>query len=155
MAQHIWSILCTRTIVDERTHNVTIVDVIEQLNIESPPPQTGPITMIPINYEIVSLWMRDRPEVAEDKDARLKCVLPNGQTVTAVPFKITLTNLRYRTVASANGLPFVGAGIYSFEIEVRESEGWKSVARLPLQVVIGATAQGQVPEPPSGGISSA
>ena len=38
-------------------------------------------------------------------------------------------------------LPFEGPGLYWFQVEVKKGEAWDSVARLPLEVTIGASRE--------------
>ena len=56
MIDHIWTVLCSRSVVDERSKNVSIQNAIEQLTATGEP---VPGQLIPMQLEVVSL--RKRP----------------------------------------------------------------------------------------------
>src|SRR2546429_471167 len=64
MAENLWSILCTRVCVDQRTNLTSIHEVIEQITISSPETNVDYATQPAMRYpfEFVSLWRRSQPE---------------------------------------------------------------------------------------------
>ena len=62
MIEHIWSVLCTSAVIDKDTNNVTLVQVVERVNV-AVQPSAG--ATLPIQMELVTLWGRkdlDQPE---------------------------------------------------------------------------------------------
>ena len=41
MIEHIWSVLCSRSVIDSETNNVSIQDVIEHIIINAEPTENG------------------------------------------------------------------------------------------------------------------
>jgi len=73
--EHIWSVLCSNSSVDIDTNSLSIFNVVEQLNIQSipkvvslhnnnsSPKEAGQeSSVIPVTFEIVSLFQRQDPE---------------------------------------------------------------------------------------------
>lgn len=65
MIHHAWTVLCARSLIDRDTNNISL-DVLEQLNVQIPPPLQGAGGFVlPARLEVVSLWFR----AAEDEGA--------------------------------------------------------------------------------------
>ena len=74
MINHIWTVVCTKSVIDSDTNNISLIDTIERLRINLPIGQssnTAPIN-ISINFEIVSLWERYPYEEPTSKIARIR-----------------------------------------------------------------------------------
>jgi hypothetical protein len=154
MIRHVWSVLCAKSVTDNVTNNISLIDVVEQIAAvppTNPPPQgTG---MIPLPLEIVSLWARENPLVAARGRARVDLVAPDGSRQASFEFEIDLSKFeRLRTQGKMNGVPVVGAGRYSFIVSLQQEhqDPWIEVARVPLQMVLGANpAESPAPPKPS------
>jgi len=135
MIKHAWSLMCTKCITDPDTKNVTLTEVVEQLNV--PPNVTFPATA-PFQTDFVSTWYREDADRAERATGRVVVHGPDGNSREAVQFAIDLTAFyRVHTIIRSAGLELVSTGVYYFVVECR-AEGqqqWETVARLPLNVV--------------------
>ena len=56
MIHHVWTVLCSRALIDRDSNNISIHNVLEQLNIAAPP---QPDLALNIHFEILSLWGAD------------------------------------------------------------------------------------------------
>lgn len=139
--EHVWSLLCTKGIIDQRTKMVSIIDTMDALDIggDSLPPidQENPTYIGPISMSIVSYWYRSDVEKPETGQTRLKFIGPNGKSYATKEQDIDLTKGHSNTlVAAVSTVPFVGFGMYYFEVEKKNQDetNWLKVARLPLQL---------------------
>ena len=150
MIDHVWSVVCGRSSTDRETNNISLFDVIEQLNVLGPlpPPQPGATAAIPIAFELVSVWSRANPEEGEDSTGRVRLLGPNGNQLFENTFPVSLIDYpRMRTQLRTMGFPLVGTGRYTFVVEIqRANSQWESVARIPVQLE--SVAQ---PAAPAGG----
>ena len=77
MIKHIWSILCKESIINQDDNNLSLIDVLEQLQVVAVPQgevkETEPSINVPINYELVTFLTRIGdwllPESASDGSA--------------------------------------------------------------------------------------
>jgi hypothetical protein len=151
MIEHIWSVLCARSATDRETNNLSLFEILEQVNILGPLPDPGANAAFPMQYEVVSLWARANSAEAEESRGRIKLIAPSGAQVFAQEFPVNLSeNLRMRTQLRSMGFPLLGPGRYRFEVEIqRANENWETVARIPLQVESIAQAPGETTAPGS------
>ncbi len=143
MARHIWSILCTKAIVDRETNSISLFDSIESLESNKeivPPPESGDslIVVQNINMQLVTLWTRSDYAKPETALSRLTLVGPNGKKLRQPDNIIDLTaSTRNRVIFGFNGLAFLGFGVYEFLIELQHGEKgsprWRKVASIPLE----------------------
>lgn len=150
MIRHVWSVLCAKSVTDNATNNISLIEVVEQIVAvppNNPPPQSPGIVLLPL--EIVSLWARENPSVPARGRARVDLVGPNGAPLTNFQFEIDLSKFeRLRTQGKMNGVPVVAAGLYSFIVSMQQEpqDSWLEVARVPLQMVFG-TNPAETPSP--------
>jgi len=145
MINHIWTVLCTRSSTDRETNNISLFDVIEQLNVLGPMPEVTANVALPIPYEVVTLWARAQPTEAEESAARLILIAPNNAEIHTQPFSVNLTQKsRMRTQLRSVGFPLRGPGRYIFKLEIQRANGnWEPVAHIPVEVA--SIAQANAP----------
>ena len=134
MIDHVWTVLCSRSVIDIETNNVSIQDVIEQLNIPGEPKPDG---FLAIPFELISLWSRSDPENPEHGTERIIFITPSGKSTVVAEPKINLSEAeRHRNRVKFPGLPIAEEGQHYFQIEYMVDKGkWKKVASLPLSIV--------------------
>ena len=141
MIKHIWSILCNNSIINQEDNNLTINSVLEELTASVTVPKGEDVKKpfpLPINYEIVSLWIREdgREEIKPQIEILLRD--PEGNELhKAMPESVFPKNfLRLRTRIKVAGLPWTSNGTYIFLVQIKEpgQKLFKAVAELPLQV---------------------
>ena len=134
MPKLVWSVLCGHPIIDQRTNNVSLVNVIEQVQIA--PAVTGPfLVTIPMEWSIVTLWRREDLGRPEQRVGRLRILGPGGGQLGEALFEIDLSeHERARTIATQTHLIIGGFGTHRFIIEVQENDAWDFRADLPVEV---------------------
>jgi len=142
--KHIWSVLCKESVVNQDDNNISIHGVLEELSVFlSPAKETGKLPekfSIPMNYEIVSMWQRNKEvELAKAEieyifvDSENKELLKSTQMI-----EIPKNSRRHRSRMKIVGMPLTKAGDYTFQVKIKEegSDAFRLVAELPLEVKI-------------------
>jgi hypothetical protein len=135
MIEHTWSVLCTRAITDRDSRNISIIEVLEQINI---PAQLQFPTVAPIQSDFVSSWYRSNPNQAERGTCRVTVTSPTGHSIEAAQQSLDLTVYhRIRSIVRSAGIHIDAPGVYYFAVDLRQDgeQEWRSVARIPLHVV--------------------
>lgn len=141
--KHIWSVLCRRSIIDNETNNISLNDVLEQLTVGvkakqqvAPMPE---VINIPIDYEVVSLWLRGDEKGHVQVDTEIEIMQPNGKSAKTFPQKIDMPEKiqRSRTRYRINGFVVTMPGRYWFKVKIKEKDGqFKIVSEMPLDINI-------------------
>jgi len=143
VAEHIWSILSEKTVIDSGSNLLSIFDVLEQVNLSGAGPQEykkGDSFLIPIRFSLASLWVRSDSEKPEKVKTRINIVAPDKKTLASQEIEIDLTKKRRgRGILNSKNLFFNGPGIYQFKVDIEKKKGkgksWKNVASVPLEVI--------------------
>jgi hypothetical protein len=132
MITHAWTVACNKCIVDPSTNNATLVEVLEQISV------TGLVqfpAVAPLQVDVVTVWYRSDPARGERGTGRFRLVNPDGSSTAETEYAIDLTNhFRARSIGRLAGLPIAGPGSYFFQVELREDQRWREVARIPFFV---------------------
>jgi hypothetical protein len=136
MIEHIWTVVCGRSSTDRESNNMSLFDIIEQINVLGPLPDPATRSALPMQHEIVSVWSRANLAEAEESRARIRLVAPNGVQAFEQEFSIDLTvQPRMRTQLKSVGFPLLGTGQYRYTVEIRRTdETWQIVASIPVQL---------------------
>ena len=135
MAEHLWTVLCQKAVIDQTSNAVSLVEVVEELAI-SPLAEDKSVS-IPVSFDLVTLTIRSEPEKPESLAGRMALETPKGAKLAGGQFEIDLTKtLRHRSKMHMTTLPLVGAGTYYLIIEYNDEKkgGWRVVSRLPLEI---------------------
>ncbi len=138
MIRHIWSVLCSQSVIDIETNNISLFNVVEQLAVTVPRKNASegvPIAQLPL--EIVSLWERtgDGPTgvttVVDVLDA-------SGERIGGAERRLDISSARRcRSRLAFNSLPITGSGRYVVRVSLQAEDGEQAVvAELPLEVAI-------------------
>jgi len=135
--ENIWSVICSKAIVDQRTNIVSLIEVTDAINIESdlPPVSENPVNIGPVSLQIVSFWYRSDVEKPETGKGRSVLVGPDGQELGKHEVEIDLESMVSRNVITIlPALPYIGLGYYHFRVEKMDKgeDKWIKTARLPL-----------------------
>lgn len=143
MIKHVWSVLCRESLLNEESNSISLINILEQLQVVVEPKvnfKKGSPIKLPINYEIVSLWVKDgRLKKAE---AQIEHVLVNssGKIIARDDKKIEIPPdlKRLRTRLRIDGISITGGGDYWFRVRIKEkgAKSFKLVAELPLEVEV-------------------
>jgi hypothetical protein len=140
MVNHVWTVLCSRAVIDRESNNVSLLEVVEQINaIREPiaPATPGELAALPVQMEVVSLWERSNLDLGGVNEGRIELVGPNGESLAEAMFRIDVTaHARQRVQLKIAGLPITGSGRYYIYTFHRSNEGqeWQRVSQTPLQV---------------------
>jgi hypothetical protein len=134
MIEHVWSILCSRSVIDAETNNVSIQDVVEQITINAEPTKNG---FLPIPLELITLWGRKKIDEPSNGVERVTFITPSGISTIVSEAEINLTNVeRFRHRVRFRGLPVSESGKHYFNVEIKnENADWQQVSSIPLKIV--------------------
>lgn len=144
MINHIWSLLCRRSVIDSETNNLSVYDILEQLTVDIKIKRGGEdkITKIniPIEYEVISFWVK-APEIKEFKGGiKLEIISPEGKIEKTFeqPLEIPKDKRRLRSRIRISGFVANTAGIYIFRINYKEGikDQYIKAADVPLEVIL-------------------
>lgn len=144
MIKHIWSVLCQKSVVDSESNNVSLFDVLEQLQIDIASNIPNNVSnskniILPIQYELINFWSKTGN--GEEK-ADVKIILKDttGKEVKKIEKVLTIPekNRRMREINKIQGLPISGNGNYKFIVSIKNSndDNYKDVAEIPLEVIV-------------------
>lgn len=142
--KHIWSVLCRRSVIDNETNNISLYDALEEVSVGvKVKQQVAPIPEvinIAIDYEVVSLWMREDSDSRVQADTEIEIIQPDGKVAKTFPQKIDLPEKmrRFRTRYRINGLTVSTQGTYWFKIKIKETneKQFRTVSEIPLEIKI-------------------
>jgi hypothetical protein len=138
MIDHVWTVICSRSVIDRDSNNISLHNVLEQITIaqEVDPEQ---VAVIPTKFEVVTLWARSDFDEPAEGEQRLTLIAPSGETLVTGEAKIDLSEFRRtRYRAKFEGLPTKGRGRYVFRIECRTNgnAAWSQAADIPLELMV-------------------
>ncbi len=140
MISHVWTVICSRSVIDEASKNISLMDIVEQVTISAESAKQKE-TLLPMPFEVVTLWAKEAATGKSETEARLRLLSPEGKEIHHQIYRVDLhEHPRMRTRIRVPGLPFVGAGTYKFCVDLRRQDGetWREVAHIPLQIQIDA-----------------
>lgn len=133
MIKHLWSVLCTKSIIDSETSNISIIEIIEELTVEN---FTKP-GLIQIDYEIVTCWFRENARKKEEIEYKINLVTPSGKDKGGPEVKCVFEPgiQRNRSRVILKSFPLEELGLYKFQILEKKSGGkFSEVTFIPITV---------------------
>lgn len=154
MARLVWAVLCEKVIQDKSSNLLSLINVLERLNVaatesEISAAKEDPDQMlaVPVDINVAAWWTRSDADEEEGFEVLLLVVAPDGSIVIRHSLAVDLAELSSkRTIFKIEALPIGhGAGEYQFELQVVVPEPHGSgqaetVARLPLDLKLAASA---------------
>lgn len=144
MAEHHWSILCRRAVVDKFTNQLSILETIHEFALalgsdaDRSAAEIPPDARVPLDVQLVSLWSREVTERPEVFWTRLEVELPNGESNQTQQLVGSLEggHRRTRLIYRIPSIPFSGTGTYYFVVSAsKEEDGdYSEVVRVPLEL---------------------
>ena len=157
MIRHVWTILCGKSVTDPETQQTSLVDLLDEITILGPPPET--MAALPVQYSLVSYWVRGPQDQGGRRRLRVDLRTPTGETLQGAPegaegheVDLTMTT-KGRAVMRFESLPLTQSGEYIFRIhsQADENEPYQLVAEVPLFVTFAPQPVEQSPTPPAPG----
>lgn len=142
--QHIWSVLCRESMINQDDNVISIHGVIEQFQIKLVPPKPNlkrpEKFALPLNYEVVSYWYKPDTRVGIKGEVEYILQCPKGEELfkTIHPLEIPSNIKRFRSRMKIKGITVKESGDYQFLIRFKESgeKEYKVVSTIPLEVNI-------------------
>lgn len=139
---HIWSIICGSANVDQATNNVSLFNVLEQLNIDPKAfvvAENNPkIPVVNINFELFTLWKKNKKGLAVSALEKIDFIDPKGVVLGTIksPLELSKDKDRFRLRVLIEGLKVTTPGEYKFKISVKDKSAvtYEVVAQIPLEV---------------------
>lgn len=138
---NIWALLSRRSVIDKESNNISIYDVLEQLEIGvkiTKQEETPQEIKIPIEYEVVCLWKRESKENKLTADLIIEIINPKGKTIKEIPqtIEVPAGMRRLRSVMRIMGFVASIPGDYLYRIKVKEEgqKEFRTAAEIPLEV---------------------
>lgn len=137
MIDRVWTVICSRAVIDRDSNNVSLQNAIEQIKVPDSLPLDEDVA-VPLEWSIVTLWTRsDFDKEAYGYD-RWVLVAPDGQELAHAEREINMRGdyRRCRTISRLVGFRVHGLGRYHVVIGLRchEDEDWREVGRIPVDV---------------------
>lgn len=140
MIDHVWTVFCTRSVINKDTNNISLFEVLEKISAVGEVPEEKAkekvMPAIPINAHLVTLWARRNPLLSVKGRARIVFESPSRKPLFQREYEVDLSSfLRTRVRSDISALPVPESGWYRFRIELStESGSWQEVASIPLEV---------------------
>jgi len=141
MIDHLWTILCSRCIIEADTNSISLIEVLENVTVSA----GGQPRFFEANWTLVTHWRRQGESLPNRGRARVELIAPNGDSVGPIPveYEIDLSNTeRMRALVHIPFLPDCGNGLYRFRISL-EAEGsptWRDVFNYPIGITFQSPA---------------
>ena len=136
----LWAIVCEGSSVDRESNNISLFNVLEQVQFLEPPEADSSGDLRPaiaMHFRLVILFSRTDPGAAEKRASRIVLHFPTDAEPAVFPqSEIDLeVALRNRLVSRFPLLPINGQGTYRFVIEgLADSLEWQRLFEIPLEV---------------------
>lgn len=137
MARLLWTMVCNRAVVDQFTNSVSLIDLIEEIQVPRPPAQQDKRAkpVIPLRFYVASLWSRSDPNRPERTRSKLHIVAPNGEVLANAEQEINLdSHQRMRGLMPLPMLPVPVEGEYKFIVFQQDGNRWKKMSTTSVMV---------------------
>ncbi|MFA5248971.1 MAG: hypothetical protein WC397_00365 [Candidatus Paceibacterota bacterium] len=137
---HIWSILCQNSSVDEETKSLSIFNCLEQgeITIKKDDLEKRDRIIIPIAFELISLWTVDEQDKDNKLEIKIELLDPDGSLLNSSEniFDVKENFPRLRSRIKLNGLSVTKNGRYTFKVSQKDQvqKKFKTVANIPLDI---------------------
>lgn len=135
MIEHIWTVLCTRSIVATDSNNVSLIEVVEQIALKD----AAFPTEISINLDLVTLWTRAPVDQPSQGRARVVLANPSHKELRSTEYSVNLSEVeRHRTTLRLHGLPVEQVGYHYLFVQLQQEgdSNWETVVKIPLKIAL-------------------
>jgi hypothetical protein len=132
MAIHIWTAICTDASVDNASNKLSMFNLVEEITLLELP-EEWPVA-IPIEFEIVTYWVRSDQSQPEKAESRLVFEGIEEQQIFDHQSIDLTTYERLRHRNRLSGMPVEGLGRVWFVTQLKKEDDWEEVARVPIDV---------------------
>lgn len=146
MIKHIWSVLCSQSLIDTSSNNISLIGILEEVHLTRKPSspsgqkeRTKGKPAFPIVMEWVTLWERTQDDSTNVVPVRDIVSAPSGKILVQEEYNIDFgKHKRMRWRRKFSSLPERGPGRYQFSTQIKDEKTntWESVSNLPLEVFV-------------------
>jgi len=150
MAKVVWGILCRKGILDKYTNSVSLIDVIESVQVterkvgdEIPANEVPTILM---GMSLVYLLERSRKDIPERPTCRVRITSPKNKQNYGPEIELDIeSSVKSRYFAGIPSLPPGGPGTYKFDLQEKIVDKnnrirWKVISTTILDATDGSNA---------------
>ena len=145
---HIWSVISEKVTIGQDSNNLSLINIIEQLNISSSLEELTKATssengvVVPFNLVFTSLWVKEEEELSEEVglELQLKIIDPEQKTIGSIENKVVVkeNHKRIRTRFKLDNFRVTGSGMYKLVILKKENDEYKEIKSIPLDISLKA-----------------
>lgn len=137
--QHVWTVLCHKGIVDSKTQTLSMIEVLETVNVKLKKAKPQEILKIPFQTQIISFWAKpDGVEEDVSTDVKIIIYAPENRKIgeIAVSININAAKKFARSIIDLQFLPITVSGEYILEVQQKKNKKYQVQARIPFLVNI-------------------
>jgi len=143
MARHVFSVLCRRSITDQGSNLLSLIDVLDGIAVASPAlehaAQGDMKPALTVDANLISQFTRSDIAKGEDFEVRVLLTGPGGEKIGGTNAHIDLHKFQnFRMASRFTMLPFTGSGRYEFKVQLQDGSRWRTAASIPLAVTVQA-----------------
>ena len=137
--RHIWSVLCSKSVVDKKSNNISLFDIMEEIHFSSEKPAVEGGVIVeagPVPAHWVSLFGRSNIEKPEKVAIKDTIITPSGKIIGEYESEVDLSaNKRRRIIRTVPVPPSMEEGLFIFETKMKEKESWKRISEITLELI--------------------
>jgi len=144
--QHTWSILCHGSSIDKDSNNISLFNIIEELNISKKgfsliPIKSPQSIFVPLPLRLVSMWKNPHAPKIATSDVQVDFRNPQGKLLNKMIYKISSTKSRMRSLSHLKGFGVSAnmSGEYTFDIKIKKGikkKAYQKVGEVSIQINI-------------------
>jgi len=137
--KNIWSIICSRAVVDSNTNTLSLFDCVDEAIVGFPSVEemTKPKKNIPASFTIASLWVNEDSSKEKKFNQLIEIYDPNNKKIGDFSNDQVFekNKKRLRTLLNFNGMEITDEGQYTIVVKYKEvGEKYLVVSELPLDI---------------------
>lgn len=145
MIKHVWSLVCKESKIEQITNNISIIDVYESLQFDLRTEQNteenkGKPIGVPVNFEIISLFYRDKKGTEEHFDEKIIVIDPKGVVLGEFAADVLFKDDqdRVRSIVKFNMIALTISGDYVFQVNLAKKGADKMdrVSSIPISIKV-------------------
>jgi hypothetical protein len=140
--QYVWGLIAESSAIDQERNNISLFNVIDQVNLPAKVLEEGETKQVRLNHEILITWRRALNLDISGEGMELMCRItlldPSGEALqentNVFTFQTGMRRTRQRV--RVNGLHVTEPGdyVYRIEIQAADDEEFTAVNEIPFEV---------------------
>lgn len=141
--KHIWSVVCEKSIINQDDNNISIINVLEEINSTITSKDQDPLKSqkinLPFDFEVINYWIKN---VNKEVEFEIKTAIfdPTNNELSSVVNKTVFPSdkNKLRSRLKIHGLSVTKNGEYEIKIsfKTKSDKDFKLIAELPFQVKV-------------------